>query len=221
MKIECDINTAALITRLKSGERRLSYGAVNAINNTAKRIQRDMRERVEREFTLRKPDFILRQAAVIKPFASVKQGRAYAIVRVGQKKGLLLSAFERGGERKPATPGARRIAAPVVGGPARPSFPKQVTPEFRMSKLRFDRTKTGKSRVGVRRTQTYLVPSTGIFQRTGPETTRIVYYFDEDQKLDRRLRFLETARRVADKWFKEEMQRETVNAIARSKGRGL
>jgi hypothetical protein len=221
MRIDLQIDSAPLVLRLKNGQRRLAYAVVNAINNTAKRIQAVERRRVEEEFTIRKKDFISRQAAVIKPFANVMQGRAYAEIGVGQKPRLLLSAFERGAERKPFTQGARRVAEPVVGGPARPQFAAQVTPELRASRLRFDVTKTGRRRVGVTRTKTYLVPEVGIFQRTGPKTTRLVYAFTRGKKLAPRLRFVETAEKEADRWFREEMEREVLNAIARARGEGL
>ena len=221
MRIDLQIDSAPLVLRLQNGQRRLAYAVVNAINNTAKRIQTVERRRVEDEFTVRKKDFVGRQAAVIKPFASVTQGRAYAEIGVGQKPRLLLSAFERGAERKPFTPNARRVAEPVVGGPARPQFTAPVTPELRASRLRFDRTKTGRRRVGVTRTRTYLVPEVGIFQRTGPKTTRLVYAFTRGKKLAPRLRFVETAEKEADRWFREEMEKEVLSAIARAKGKGL
>ena len=221
MKIDLQIDSTKLILRLRNGQRRLAYATVNAINNTAKRIQAAERRRVEEEFTVRKKQFILRQAAVIKPFANVKQGRPYAEIGVGQKPRLLLSAFERGAERKPSTQGARRVAEPVVGGPARPRFNQPVPPELRVKRLRFDRTKTGKRRVGVTRTKTYLIPSVGIFQRTGPESSRLVYFFSRGKRLKPRLHFVQTARNTADQWFQEEMEKEVLNAIARAKGRGL
>src|SRR5690606_34935368 len=152
-----------------------------------------------------------RQAAVIKPFASVKQNRAFAEIAVGQKPRLLLSAFERGAERKPFTPSARRVAEPVVGGPARPRFSAAVTPELRVGKLRFGRTETGRRRAAVTRTRTYLMPRVGVFQRIAKETTRAVYLFTQGKKLATRLRFVETAEKEADKWFREEMEREVIN----------
>ena len=221
MKINLQIDSTKLILRLRNGQRRLAYATVNAINNTAKRIQAAERQRVEREFTVRKKNFIQRQAAVIKPFANVKQGRPYAEISVGQKPRLLLSAFERGAVRKPSTPSARHVAEPVIGGPARPRFNQPVTPELRLRRLRFDRTKTGRRRAGVTRTKTYLVPQVGIFQRTGPATSRLVYAFTRGKKLKPRLHFVETARKEADRWFREEMEKEVLNAIARANGRGL
>jgi len=221
MRIDLKIDSAPLVLRLRNGQRRLAYAVVNAINNTAKRIQEAERRRVEDEFTVRKKDFIRREAAIIKPFANVRQGRPYAEISVGQKPRLLLSAFERGGERKPFTPTATRVAEPVVGGPARPQFSAQVTPELRVQRLRFDRTKTGRRRAAVTRTRIYLVPKVGIFQRIGKEATRAVYFFTRGKKLAPRLRFVETAEKEADKWFAEEMEREVLNAIARAQGKGL
>ncbi len=221
MRIDLQIDSASLVLRLQGGQRRLAYATVNAINNTAKRIQAAERRRIEDEFTIRKKQFILRQAAVIKPFANVKQGRPYAEIGVGDKPRLLLSAFERGAERKPSTQGARRVAEPVVGGPARPRFSQPVPPELRAKRLRFDRTKTGKRRVGVTRTKTYLVPRVGIFQRTGPDSSRLVYFFSRGKKLKPRLKFVATAKKESDRWFREEMEKEVVKAIAWSRGRGL
>jgi hypothetical protein len=221
MRIDLQIDSTELVLRLKNGQRRLAYAVVNAINNTAKRIQAAERQRVEEEFTVRKKEFIRREAAIIKPFASVRQGRAYAEIAVGQKPRLLLSAFERGAERKPFTPSARSVAEPVVGGPARPQFSQQVTPELRVGRLRFDRTKTGRRRAGVTRTKTYLVPEVGIFQRVSRGATRIVYFFSRGKRLEPRLHFVETAQREAQTWFGEEMEKEVINAIARARGRGL
>ena len=221
MRIDLRIDSAQLVLRLRNGERRLAYAVVNAINNTAKRIQGAEQRHVEEAFAIRKREFIRRQAAIIKPFANVRQGRAYAEIAVGQKPRLLLSAFERGAQREPFTPGARSVAEPVVGGPARPQFSAQVTPELRVGRLRFDRTKTGRRRAGVTKTSTYLVPTVGIFQRVSKTATRIVYFFSRGKRMKPRLEFVETAEREAQRWFGEEMEREVINAIARARGSGL
>jgi len=221
MNINVRIESAELVLRLQNGQRRLAYAVVNAINNTAKRIQEAERRRVEAEFTLRKREFVLRQSAVIKPFASVGRGRPFAEIAVGHKPRLLLSAFERGAVRKPVTPSAKRVAEPVIGGPARPTFAQTVPPELRMGRLRFDRTKTGRRRVAVTRTRTYLIPAVGIFQRIGKKATRAVYLFTSGKLLQPRLEFTRTAEKTADEWFREEMEREVLNALGRSGGRGL
>lgn len=219
-RINAPIDSTSLILRMKNGQKRLAYAAVNAINHTAKRIQKAERERVEREFTVRKSEFMRRQAAVIKPFASVKQGRAFAEIAVGQKPRLLLSQYERGAVREPVTPGASFVAEPVIGGPARPSFADPVPAELRMKRLRFDPMKSGKRRKAVTESKTYLIPGLGIFQRRQGES-RMVYIFTRGKRLKPRLRWQRTAQAVSDKWFREEFEREVVKAVAHSRGGGL
>lgn len=220
MKIDVNIDSSGLLRRLPKSYKRLAYAAVNAINQTLRLIQTKERERVQVEFTVRKQEFILREAAKIKPFASVKQGRAFGEVAVGQKPRLLLSTFERGGTRQPSS-GSTYIAAPVIGSPARPTFKSAVPAEFRMKRLNFEKTKTGKARKAVREAGVYLIPDVGIFKRTGPETSQPVYFFVRSQVLRARLRFMDTAKKITDKWFREFFQREVVKAVAHSKGEGL
>jgi hypothetical protein len=236
MQIDVTIDTAELVGRLNNGQRRLAYAAVNAINNTVLRIQKAEQVKVEQEFTVRRKDFMRREAAIIKPFASVKQGRAFAEVAVGQKRRLLLSGFERGADRGPFTPGAKNLAIPVKGSPARPRFASQVPENLTFSRLRFRKTRVigttakGRAKRTRRRTSgiwygeqgTYLIPGIGVFQRKGADRARrLLYGFKKSVKLKPRLHFVDTAEKEADKWFHEEMEREVVNAIARAKGGGL
>lgn len=272
MQINCQIDSTELVLRLNKGQRRLAYAAVNAINSTAKRIQAAERDRVAEEFTIRKADFMHRQAAIIKPFASVRDARPFAEIAVGQKPQLLLSAFERGGERKPFTPGAKSVAVPLTGSAARPSFAASVPEELMFRKLRlvkkvgghgthtkhrrrstrvtadvtFRRTAAGQwkgrqrtfilfpgagdARIGEMRTRFGLPGRAlartfhgGVFQRVGPkdDDIRLIYAFRPIVKLDARLGFVATAQAEAQRWFKEEMEREVINAIARSRGKGL
>ena len=220
-RIDAKFDSTRLVLRMRNGSKRLAYAAVNAINKTAKHIQRRQREHVEKEFTIRKPEFMKRQAAIIKPFASVKEARAYAVVAVGEKPRLLLSAFERGAERKPATPGARVVAEPVIGGPARPTFRDPVPTEFRMKRLRFDKTKSGKARKAVAEASLFLIPGTGIFQRLQGQSAKAVYIFTRGKRLRRRLQWEERARGIADRWLPEYFQREVAKAIAHDKGRSF
>ena len=61
-------------------------------------------------------------------------------------------------------------------------------------------------------------PHGGVFQRIGPgpEDIREIYSFKPNVRLDARLGFIPTARATAEVWFKEYMEREVVNAIARA-----
>jgi hypothetical protein len=221
LRIDARFDASGLISRMRNAHKRLAYAAVNAINNTLKRAQTEVRGRVEAEFELRKTEFVLREAAKISPFASVKQARAYGEISVGQKPRLLLSLFERGARREPVTPGAQFVAEPVIGGPARPDFKQSVPPTFRMSRLRFDRTQSGKIRAAQQRTSTYLVPEVGIFQRLAGQVSRAVYIFTKGKRLEPRFPFTAIVRRVADRWLGEEFEREVIKAVQRSRGEGL
>jgi len=224
LTINVDIDATELVLRLHRGERRLAYAAVNAINQTAKKIQAAEIAHLEETFEVRQWTFMRRQVAIISPFASVSKSRAYAEIAVGDKPRLLLSQFERTtppATREPFTAGAKSVGEPVVGG-ARPTWPEQVPAELRMKKLNFNLTKRGKRRVGVTRTHVYLVPGTGIFQRTGkgPSGTRLIYFFDKNKKpIPKTLEFIDTAKATADEWFGELMEREVINAIGRAAGR--
>lgn len=231
MRIAVHVDPALLLLRLRNGEKRLAFAVVNAINDTAKLIQKAERERVEERFTLRKPDFVLRQAAVIKPFASVGQGRAHAEISVGQKPRLLLSQYEVGGERKPFK--GKSVAVPVIGGPARPSFEQPVPEALQFRRLRFRLRPAGATKRRVRKSQegqarvrygeqgTYLVPGVGVFQRPqGAEGSRLIYAFVQGEELPRKLDFVETASGVADRWFRRFLEAEVTQTLARHAGRG-
>lgn len=158
MKIDLRIDAAPLVLRLEKGERRLAYAVVNAINNTAKRVQEAERLHVQSSFQIRRPKFFFGlparpggAAARIRPFANVRQGRAYAEVAVSPPPGrglvsgrLLLSIFERGGERTPSSPGAKHVAVPITGGPARPTFASQIPKEYTWAGMRLAAYRGGK-----------------------------------------------------------------------------
>lgn len=237
MRIDVQVDSAQLLLRLRNGEKRLSFAVVNALNNTAKRIQASVREHVFHEFTVRKVEFIRREAAKI-TFANVRQGKAFAEVAVGQKARFFLSGFEQGGPRPRAK--GKTAAAPFVGGPARPAFPSPVPQPFRFSALRLHktrpnpsagltkkgkpkRTKAAKDGVRYGLEDTYQVPDVGVFQHVpGQERGRPVYFFLEDEQLQGdRLDFISTATSVANTWFKEEMERETAAALAHDAGRSF
>lgn len=118
--------------------RKMAYAMVNALNATAIRGQTEAREHVRRTFALRTPQtarFIERNAAIIDPRASVPQGRDYVEIAVSNKPRLLLPHFERGARRRPFTPGAKRVAVPVIGSAARPHWLAEVPPAMRFKAL--------------------------------------------------------------------------------------
>ncbi len=238
--IAAKVDDTELLLRMRNGQKRLAYAVVNAINATMRRVQEAERAEFKKEFVIRKEEFISRNAAVIKPFASVSQARPYAEIAVGQKPRLLLSVFERGGTKEPATPGAKNIAVPVKGSPARPTFAASVPELLWIGKLRFSptrplpglgRTKKGNARRSrLRKTSgilygqqgTYLMPKVGVFQRQqGSRVRRLLYSFKPQATLKPRLHFVRVAQEQGGVWFKEEMEKQVINAIARDKGRSV
>jgi hypothetical protein len=196
--LEVRIDATRPLALLRNGGRRMAYALVNALNNTAKNIQKTEREQVRSKLTVRKRDFILRQIAII-DFASAPRRLYQARIRIGQKDRLLLSDLEAGGIRKPFGPG-RRVAVPLTGGAARPSFAQPVSATLRVTALRLIKvragqplktrkgrskreqasvafrtheTGTGKTQIkGTHRTfvleHTAKAPEGGIYQRVGP-----------------------------------------------------
>lgn len=211
MKVNLQVDAAPLILRLKDGPRRLAWAVVRAITKTLKRIQDSERARVRGIFTVRKEQFIMRQAAIIDPFPSIREARPYGEIAVGQKKRLLLSIFERGGTREPAV--GKRLAIPIKGGPARPTWEEPVPEEFFFSKLKF-RLKSGKRGKRVTESGLYLIPKVGVFKRVAGEESKLAFAFTGPKKLSPRLEFIQTAEAVANQWFGEEMERQALDALA-------
>lgn len=158
MMINVKIDSIELFRRMESGQRRMAYAVVNAINTTAKRVQRAEIEHVRERFTIRRSEFMFGApgrpggaAARIRPFASVGKLRPYAEIGVepphsrGLISGrLLLPIFERGGWRDPSTRGASHVAVPFTGGPARPSFASTVPKPFTWAGMRMVAYRGGK-----------------------------------------------------------------------------
>jgi hypothetical protein len=267
MNINLTIDPKELILRLDKGQKRLAFAAVNAINATARDVQTASHEHVRSKFIIRsqRQQFFFglpgRPGGVagrIRPFASVGQGRAYAEVSISapttsSSRRTLLPEFEQGGTRKPMTPGAKSIAVPLEGRPARPSIRGPVPPQFTFQGLRFAafrgtkrlRKKTTRSgdvsifgEFGRRqdsdregkvqwkgRERTFILgptrraPFGGVFQRVGKgrDDIRMIYAFLPSVRLDGRLEFIPVATEVAERQFKEHMEREAINAVARSR----
>ena len=57
--ISVRVDAASALNALRKGEKRFAYAVSNAINNTALEVQRAMRDRVSRVFTLRRKGFLL------------------------------------------------------------------------------------------------------------------------------------------------------------------
>lgn len=232
--------TGANILEQALSPKQIAYATVNALNLTAKDVQKKQRENVARVFTVRKTEFIRREAAII-DFASVSKGRTEAVVRVGEKTRLLLSQFEKGGRRTGFV--GKNVAVPVTGG-ARPTKRSEIPAEFRFANMKLrayrgrqllKRKARGKhvrtygvfgqygrlalpeagNRVQWRGTnRTYLVPGVGVFQRTGPRSSRLLWAFRPSVQLLPQLRFVATGEPVALQSYQKHIKREIEEAFA-------
>lgn len=222
MEITVSVDAARPLALLRNGSKRMAFAVVNALNHTAKEIQKGELARVRSEFTVRKHKFIAREAAVIRGagggsgFANVKQGRFEVRIAVGQKPRLLLSDFEAGGTKRPFK--GRKVAVPLTGGPARPSFGQAVPEAFMFRGLKLRRVRGGVK--GAHRTfilkQTARAPQGGVFQRVGPGRgdIRMVYSFAPAPRLDRRLRFIQTGEAIANRVYAAALAREVDAAFS-------
>lgn len=222
---------------MKNAGKRMNYALAYAINDTLREVQKEERARVSASFTLRKPEFVLREAAILR-FAKPADPNMQGKVFVGQKQRFILGAFERGGSRQAAmaatgvTARGRRAAVPLKGGPARRTFASQVPKELQFTalKLREDRGRAARRRraasdsasggtqqlKGQQRTfvlrSTKKQPQGGVFQRVGPKRgdIRLVYAFVPNLMVPKKLNFEKVARSVTMQRFQRNL-REQVN----------
>lgn len=206
--ISVRVDAASALNALRKGEKRFAYAVSNAINNTALEVQRAMRDRVSRVFTLRRKGFLLRMAAVISPFAKPVAGQLRARIMVGEAPRLLLSGYEDGALRRPVV--GRHVAMAIVGGPARRTLAASWPKRYRFDALGLHRV--GRSIRGTSRT--YVVPGVGVYQRRGPNATEKVISFRPEFRLDRRLGFVATGRALVAARFRPELEAQVRSSLA-------
>lgn len=134
---------------LRNGPKRFAYAIERSGNETLKLIQKTEFEHVEDRLIIRNRPFFFGSvdrpggaAARITRFFSVRDGRPFGEVAIqassqASQRTLLLGEFERGGGlRRPFTPGAKNVAVPITGRPARPSINRGVPPAFTIAGLK-------------------------------------------------------------------------------------
>ena len=217
-RIGLQMDNVALIKRLRNGERRLAFAAVNAVNAAAREVQKAQREAIQQRATVRKREFTLREIAVIRPFASVGRGIPFAEVAIGRKARLFLSQLEEGGLKEHR---GRNVAIPVTGSEARPTFqtPQAFPPLVKTLKFRRPRRKRG-ARPGARTILQgtegrFLIPGEGIFRRVSDTSVWAVIVYKPEVRVPKRLGWLDRARRVGPRALREAMEREAINAVGR------
>ncbi len=137
MQIDLRVDASQLQAFAALAPKKCLLAAAQATNDTARAVQQAEFQHVRQVFIVRRPDFLFGAgsrtggaAAKITTWADARPGRLFAEVTggVGGSKGgpVLLGLFEEGGTRKPFTPGAKSVAVPLEGRPARPSIRSTV-----------------------------------------------------------------------------------------------
>lgn len=241
MEITVDVRAAEVLQGLSLTQKQVPYAIVNALNETAKAVQAAERARVFSMFHVRKREFIGREVAILKPFASVGQGRFFAKLSVGQKPRLLLPGYEIGAPR-PAFKGSA-VAVPRTGSAARPSASSSVPEAYTFKGLALRRaTASGRSRrvakrAGVRARKdiyqgaqrTFQLPRTAahplgaVFQRVGPGRAdlRTLYSFRKVPNLRAVLGFTKTAETLARSQFPLALRVEIDKSITHNVWKGF
>lgn len=163
---------------MKNAGKRMNYALAYAINDTLREVQKEERARVADKFTLRKPEFVLREAAILR-FAKPADPNMQGKVFVGQKQRFILGAFERGGSRRAAlmesgiTPRGRRAAVPMKGNPARQTFASEVPSSLRFASLRLKPVAPNRRKRRKGDVRTRVVTGGGTVDETQGSNTRI------------------------------------------------
>lgn len=209
MRVDVKIDTSGLKLRIPRERRRLAFNTAQALNETAKAIQTAERVNLDRKFTIRRAGFMYRLIKIVR-FANARQNRPFVEVEIDPTKaGVILSKLEKGGVKE--TSFGQKVAVPITGTAARPSFRQLIPPAFRRSRLTFrpKRTKAGGELLkGPRRT--FLVKGVGIIQRIG-EATQLIYLFKRRPKLKPSLEFIDTALQT----FRKEWPKQLARAYRR------
>ena len=212
ISVRAEIDTKSLdqIAFLRNPDRRLQ-ALCNVINNTAKDIQKDEIKQFREKFRVRpeRYKFMLRQIAIISPFASVKKGTFFARVRVGDKPRLLLSKFETGGRHESEK--GPNVAIPVLRT-ARPTEAANIITELLYKQLKI---KNGKGLL-----RTFVLPEVGVFQRFGNPVkgkkwgnVRKLYVFKTSTPVPATLNWLRTAVGAVPDSVKKHADREIARAF--------
>jgi hypothetical protein len=197
LSVRLELNTAQFTRELTAlHQRQLPFARSLAINRLGLAFQREERERLARVFTLRRPEFILREAVKRLGPASTKDNPS--VVFGVSDRADFLERFEKG-ERKTPTRGAghtlavpqqvRRNQKDIISRGNRPR-----------ALLQNNKARKGAGRVFILKEKRGPI-GPGVFQTTGRKGRgglRFLYGLEDSVPTAPVLAFLETARTVAE-----------------------
>ncbi len=137
--LRVDVDLSGLNRERRNFTRNLAYSTAQALNDTAKEIQAQVRDHMAETFQIRTSASrrLLDRSIKIMAFANARAMRPYVLIGVDNTKDrLLLSMFEGGGDRTAFV--GQNVAVPhVASSGARPTIESPVTRKFRFQNLNF------------------------------------------------------------------------------------
>jgi hypothetical protein len=208
MRVEVKTNAADVGRWLMGNTKKVKQAGAKALSQTVLQVQHAERVELNREFTVRKAAFMRNRVKIFRFPKWNQDGGLVAVIGINDKvKGspLLLSVFEDGGAKSPVS--GSRIAIPLTGGKARPSFRKGVPASMRMDRLGLHsdaktRQVKGQKRTFILPTRSgeYVLMQRGPGARSTGEDKNIspLYLFRNHVKLKKRLKFVKVAHTLAE-----------------------
>lgn len=205
-QIKITTNAADVNRWLMGKQKKVWQAAKAALSKTTMQVQHAERIELNREFTVRKAAFMRNRIKIFKFPKATEGGDMVAVIGIDDKvRGtpLLLSQFEAGGKKRPVQ--GSRVAIPITGGKARPSFKRSVPPSMRLQNLGLKPNKGG---IPVGNRRTFILPTKrgeyAVFQRGGAMGTgkdkgmSPLYIFRNTVPLKKRMHFVRIAKSLAE-----------------------
>lgn len=210
MEVKINVDTSTVVRLAAEALRQVPYAANNAIARTANEAAESARQEASGHLEIRK-NFLLRRIRILH---YPRANNLTAVIGVDanvQGSPLILGLLEEGGEKKGSTGGG--VAVPLTGSAARPSFADKVTPKLLYKRLDIERHVTERGRTQWKGKQrTFVIAGVGIFQRTGPEATSLLYRFKEAARIGPHVRLrdamIATIKERFTSIFNEEFAKE-------------
>ena len=184
----------------------IPFAASVAVNQTARDVQAEIRTHIAGTFTLRRADFILREAVKI-PRLSNKADGEIAVEILVTDRADFMRKFESGVPKESIV--GKSIAIPVA---ARPSKGELVPKNLRPKQLQLRAHRTAGDKVQLKgKFGTFAIKGLGILQRVEGQV-RLLYLFRKKVATPAVLRFVELGTQV----IHEHWPQNLANAFARA-----
>jgi hypothetical protein len=220
--IGVDIDERGAVRVIGSVLKQINFAAANALNDVAFEARNTERTHVQEAFIIRRP--FVTQGIQVPSGGKATRDHLEAELVLDPSRDFL-AKFEQGGEKTPR--GGHSLAIPDA---ARPTPQSLIPNRLRPRNLQFAdgpaqsigfRRKGGITRRGVRQKnqglfRTFLIEGVGIFQRVGRgagSTTRLLYAFEPRAEIPAELKFVETAREVATRSYRDHFHRRFLDAL--------